>query len=230
MSTFTLFALAFAALAAGGYASLIAWHRRRYDTVHHVAVPKHFELLDCFIPSPEVLEHHQIAVNAPAAVVLDTAQHLRVMDSALVRATIKAREIALGGTPDRRWHPGALIDQMKSIGWVVLAERPAREIVLGAAAIPWQADPEFRAIHPAHFEAFREPGYVKIAWSLRVEPVDAHRCVFHTETRVATTDLQARAQFKRYWSFVAPGVELIRLALLLPLKRASERRADKMAA
>jgi hypothetical protein len=125
---------------------------------------------------------------------------------------------------------GPLVAQMQSIGWVVLAERPERESVLGAAAIPWRANPEFRAIPPAHFEAFREPGYVKIAWSLRVEPVDAHRCVFHTETRVATTDPQARAHFKRYWSFVAPGVELIRLALLMPLKRASARRADKMAA
>jgi hypothetical protein len=49
--------------------------------------------------------------------------------------------------------------------------------------------------------------------------------VFHTETRVTTTDAEAKEHFKRYWSFVAPGVELIRLALLRPLKREAERRA-----
>jgi hypothetical protein len=82
----------------------------------------------------------------------------------------------------------------------------------------------FRSIPPAEFEAFREPGFVKIAWALRVDPVDDQRCVFHTETRVSTTDVQARERFRKYWSFVAPGVELIRLAILLPLKRDAEAR------
>lgn len=230
MTALMLVLLVSFALAVAGYATLIAWNRRHYDTVHHVATPANFELLDCFIPSPEVLEHHHIAVNAPADVVLAAAQELRALDSPLVRATIKAREIALGGTPDARWHPGPLVEQMRSIGWVILAEQPEREIVLGAVAMPWKADPGFRPVDPVHFEAFREPGYVKIAWSLRAEPDDDGRSVFHTETRVATTDVQTRERFRRYWSFVAPGVELIRLALLLPLKRAAEQRAGKMAA
>lgn len=230
MTALTFALIAGLGLAAATYAAMIAWNRRHYDTVHHVAIPKSFELLDCFIPSPEVLEHHQIAVNAPAGVVLAAAKELRALDSPLVRATIRAREIALGGRPDARWHPGPLVEQMRSIGWVVLAEQPEREIVLGTIARPWNADPGFRSIDPAHYEAFREPGFVKIAWSLRAEPNGEGRSVFHTETRVATTDVQAREHFRRYWSYVAPGVELIRLALLLPLKRAAERRAGKMAA
>ena len=51
----------------------------------------------------------------------------------MIRAIVKARELALGGEADRREHPSALLDQMLSIGWVVLAERPGRELVLGAA-------------------------------------------------------------------------------------------------
>jgi hypothetical protein len=149
-----------------------------------------------------------------------------MLDSPLVRGVFRARELVLGGEPDTRVHPEALFDQMQSIGWVVLAERPGRELVMGAATIPWHANPVFRSVPAGEFEAFREPGYVKIAWSLRAEPAGDYRSVFHTETRVSTTDSQAREQFRRYWSFVAPGVKLIRIAMLCPLKREAERRVQ----
>lgn len=223
--------LAFATGAAAlGYAGLVGWHRSRYGKVHHDAQPGMGDLLDRFIPAPEVLEHHQIAIAAPAELVLATAKNVRLMDSPLVRAVIKARELAMGGAADPRQHPAELIEQVQSIGWGILAERPGREIVVGAATMPWHANPVFRSISSGDFEAFREPGYVKIAWSLRADPVDASHCVFHTETRVSTTDPQARARFKRYWSFVAPGVEVIRIAMLRPVKREAERRARRFAA
>ena len=223
--------LAFGAGAAAlGYAGLVAWHRARYGKVNHIAEPSAGELLDRFIPSPEVLEHHHIAIAAPAELTLAAAKEMRFMDSPLVKAIIKARELAMGGAPDPRVHPPELLAQMQSIGWVVLAERPGREVVMGAATMPWHASPVFRSISPGEFEAFREPGYVKIAWSLRADPVDDSHCIFHTETRVSTTEPQARERFKRYWSFVAPGVELIRIAMLQPLKREAERRAGGHAA
>lgn len=217
-----------AGAAAAGYAGLVAWHRYRYGKAE--VEPGHCSLLDRFIPAPEVVERHHIAVNAPADVVMEAARELRMLDSTLARAIFKLRELALGGEPDTRTHPDKLFEQMQSIGWVVLAELPGREIVMGAATMPWQANPVFRSIPAGDFEAFREPGYVKIAWSLRAEPVDNDHAVFHTETRVATTDPQARDQFRRYWSFVAPGVELIRVAMLRPVKCDAERRAQFTAA
>ena len=219
-----------AGAAALGYAALVGWHRSRYGKVHHVAEPGTDELLDRFIPSPEVLERHRIEIAAPTEVVLEAAKQMRLLDSPMVRAIIKARELAMGGAPDPRSHPSELLEQMQSIGWVILAERPGREVVVGAATVPWHANPVFRSIAAGEFEAFREPGYVKIAWSLRVDPIDASHCTFHTETRVSTTEPQARERFRRYWSFVAPGVELIRLAMLKPLKREAERRAAQRAA
>jgi hypothetical protein len=212
--------------AAGGYAGLVAWHRMHYGKLAIAAEPGNRSLLDRFIPAPEVFEHHHIAIDAPAEVVLDAAKAMRMLDSPLVRGVFRARELVLGGEPDTRVHPEALFDQMQSIGWVVLAERPGRELVMGAATIPWHANPVFRSVPAGEFEAFREPGYVKIAWSLRAEPAGDYRSVFHTETRVSTTDSQAREQFRRYWSFVAPGVKLIRIAMLCPLKREAERRVQ----
>lgn len=170
-------------------------------------------------------EFHQVEIAAPAAIALATATEMKLLSLPLVRAVIRTRELALGGRPDTRPHPEALLAQMLSIGWVVLAERPDEEIVLGAVTQPWHAAPLFRSI-PAHdFAAFDEPGYVKIAWSLRAEPDGAQATRFHVETRVCTSDPDCRARFRRYWSYVAPGVALIRLAMLQPLKRETERRA-----
>lgn len=208
-------------LLALGYAGLIAYHRARYGTVQELTGDDS-PLLDRFVPNPEVVEHYRVQIAAPAETVLSTARSMELLNQRLVRTIIKARELALGGKPDSRRHPAALIPQMQSIGWVILAERAGREIVLGAVTRPWETASVFRSIPPAEFAAFREPGYVKIAWTLRAEPLDDDQSMFHTETRVATTDPETRERFRSYWSYVAPGVELIRLAMLRPLKKAAE--------
>ena len=155
---------------------------------------------------------------------------MKVLDSRVIRTIFRLRELALGGKPDDREHPMALLPQMLSLGWVVLAERADREIVFGAVTKPWVAETVFRSVPADEFATFNEPGYVKIAWTLRTEPVDHGGTMFYTETRVSTTDRETRERFRRYWSFVAPGVELIRLSMLRPLKNEAERRARMIAA
>ena len=219
-----------AAIAAAGYAALVVFNRAKYGNVKGCADGAKNSLLDEFIPDPEIVEHHRIDVAAPAEVVMATAREMEFLKSPVIRAIIKAREFALGGTPDDREHPTTLLEQMLSIGWVVLAERPGRELVLGAVTQPWQAAPVFRSVPAAEFRAFSEPGYVKIVWTLRADPVDETRSTFYTETRACTTDAGARRRFRNYWSFVAPGVEVIRMAMLGPLRRAAEKRATLTAA
>lgn len=219
-----------AAIAAAGYGALVVLNRVRYGAVKGSAPGAKDSLLDRFIPDPEVAEHHHIDINAPADVVMSAARELELLKSPVIRAIVKTRELVLGGQPDTRPHPERLIDQMLSIGWVVLAERPGREMVLGSVTQPWQAAPVFRSVAGAEFRDFSEPGYVKIAWTLRADPVDETHSTFHTETRVCTTDAKARRRFRNYWSFVAPGVGVIRMAMLRPLRRAAEKRATRPAA
>jgi len=78
---------------------------------------------------------------------------------------------------------------------------------------------------PQDFAAFDEPGFVKIAWTLRADPTGAGGSIFRTETRAIATNAEARRKFRRYWSFLSPGIILIRRASLKPLKAAAERRA-----
>jgi hypothetical protein len=218
------------AIAAGGYAALVVLNRATYGNASRFADTAKNPVLDGFIPNPEVKQHHEIRIQAPADVVIAAAKSFELLTSPLIRAIFRARELALGGEPDTRPHPTMLYDQMRSIGWVVLHEEAGHEIVFGAATQPWLATPTFRSIPAEQFGEFCEPGFVKIVWTLRAEPIDDDRSVFHTETRVSTTDAEARERFRKYWSFVAPGVKLIRVAMLQPLRRAAEQRARAAAA
>lgn len=210
--------------AAAGYAGVVAWNRLRYGHVHPGIDPAHASLLDHFIPDPEVLAAHEVEIDAPPETVLDAAKYVELSNAVVPRLLFKLRELALGGEPDTRQHPGPLLEQMLSIGWSVLAETPGREIVLGAVTKPWEAAPAFRSVPAAEFAAFAEPDYVKIAFALRADPDGNDTSVFHTETRAVATDAAARTKFRRYWSFVAPGVHLIRMALMQPVKCEAERR------
>ena len=215
-----------AALAAVGYAAIagVAWTQ-----FGHPAKPRGPDeqdpLLDGFLPVYDVVERHHIEVAAPADVTLAAARNLDMRDSLIARALFKGRELMLGAEPAGPPPEGGLLEAMLGIGWGILADESGREIVLGAVTKPWDADPVFHDLLPGDFAAFREPGYVKIAWTLRADPIGQGASIFRTETRAVATDADARARFRRYWAMVSPGVALIRRAMLPPIKREAERRA-----
>ena len=182
-------------------------------------------MLDRMMPLYDIVERHHIDVAAPADVTFAAACEQDMMSLPIVRAIFKGRELFLGSEPDTDAHPRGLLAMTKSIGWGELAHVPGREIVMGAVTQPWTADVVFRPLPPDQFAAFIEPGYVKIAWTLRADPVGPHASVFRTETRAIATDAYARSKFRNYWSLFSPGIIAIRWALLWPLKAEAERRA-----
>ncbi len=82
----------------------------------------------------------------------------------------------------------------------------------------------FRSLPPDEFAAFREPGFVKIVTTFRADPVGRAESIFRTETRAATTDPTARAKFRRYWSFLSPGIILIRWVSLAAVRAEAEQK------
>jgi hypothetical protein len=215
------------ALAVAGalYATYVVVTWRRYG---HATPPTQEEfdpLLDRFMPTYDVVERHHIRVDAPAHVTLAAACEADLQASPVVAAIIKARELILGAVPDRKPRPHGLLAEVQSLGWGVLAEIPGREIVIGAVTKPWEANVTFRALPPESFAAFDEPGLVKIAWTLRADPIHANATVFRTETRAVATDATACSRFRRYWSLLSPGIIAIRWALLRPVQIEAERRA-----
>jgi hypothetical protein len=212
-------------VAAAAYAAYVGITWYRYGDAAPPRAEERDPLLDRFIPAYEVVERHHVRVAAPAAVTLASAREIDLQGSRLVRTIIKAREVILGAAPDAQSRPRALLAEVQALGWGVLADVPDHEVVVGAVTRPWEANVTFRALPPDQFAAFDEPGYVKIVWTLRTEAISATESLFRTETRAIATDTTARAKFRPYWSFLSPGIILIRWGVVRALKDEAERRA-----
>jgi hypothetical protein len=213
------------AAGAGAYGAYVAVTWLRYGRPPAPRPDQRDPHLDRFMPRYDIAERHQIQVDASADTTLEAAGAIDLMQAPLARAIFRAREALLGTAPDGAEHPRGLIAFTKSIGWGVLADEPGRELVMGAITRPWEADVVFTPLPPAEFAAFDQPGYVKIVWTLRADPLGSTASVFRTETRAVATDAVARARFRRYWSLLSPGIIIIRRAMLRPLKAEAERRA-----
>jgi hypothetical protein len=212
-------------VAAAGYAVYAGTPWLRYGHAARPDPDADDPLLDRFMPAYEIAERHHIRVAAPADITLTAAREMDLNQSRIVRGIFSAREVLLGGAPDVVTRPRGVVALTTSIGWGVLADVPGRELVMGAVTQPWEANVVFRALPPDEFAAFNDPGYVKIVWTLRADPVDAAHSIFRTETRAIATDASARRKFRRYWSFLSPGIIVIRWMCLGPLKADAERRA-----
>ena len=208
------------AVGVASYAAYIAATWAQYGKPRMSRRPD--SLLEAFIPDFEVGLQHEIGVEASAERTFEAACRARMGDSAIVDALFKMRELIVGHPTTEMPRRDTLRDQMTAIGWKVLADVPGREVIFGTVTQPWKSDAVFRAVPAEQFAAFDEPGYVKIVWTLRADPVDATSCIALTETRVATTDAEARRRFRWYWSCLSPGMMIIRHVMLRQIKRAAE--------
>ena len=177
--------------------------------------------LDPFIPAPDVRERHATDVAAPAAVVMGVVRDFDMYSISPVRLIFRLREMLMGVNPRPRTRR-PFLDEMQGLGWQCLVDRPDSLFIGGAACQPWLGDVVFRPIPAEQFAAFREPGLVKIAWTLEVEPLGPDRCRLATETRVVATDDEARARFRSYWRWARFGIVLIRLLMLPAIRRRAE--------
>ena len=181
------------------------------------------------MPRYDVVERHQIGVEAPASITFAAAMDLSLDDSITIQAIFKGRELFLGAAPDNVTPRRSLIETTKALGWAVLADVPGREIVMGAVTQPWQPDVVFRGVPADQFASFDEPGYVKIVWTLRADVAGPARSIARTETRAIATDPEARRKFRSYWARFSPGIVLIREIAQRIVKRDAELRAHAVA-
>jgi hypothetical protein len=214
-------------LAAAGYAATSAILWARYGHPPRANRDDEDSMLDRFMPVYEIVERHHITIDAPAAVTLTAAGEQDLMSNPVIRTIFMTRALVMGSASEARPLPRQLLPLVRSIGWRVLAENCGREIVVGAVTQPWEPDVTFHGLNPDAFAAFNQPGYVKIAWSLRADALGPDRSIFRTETRAIATDHISRAKFRRYWAFASPGIWLIRRASLRPLKFKAEHRARR---
>jgi hypothetical protein len=217
-----------AGIAAATYGAwvVVAW--LRYGRPAAAAPNQADAMLDRVMPLYDVVQRHHVRVAAPAPVTFAASSEIALMQSWPVRLIFRARERIMGATPQPSSAPQPFLSLARSIGWGLLAEAPRSQIVMGAVTQPWLADVVFHPLPPEEFVRFCEPGFVKIAWTIRADPLGDSHSIFRTETRAVATDPLARARFRRYWSLASPGIILIRWLMLNPVKTAAERRAREL--
>ena len=180
--------------------------------------------LDRFLPDPDVRERHSISIQAPARLVFEIARSYDMRSLGPIAAILRLRAWVLGSSrPDAPGPRRGLVDETRRLGWGDLADSGDRYHCAGAVCQPWLPDVTFRGVPREEFADYREPGVVKIAWTLEALPLGPARTRFSTETRAAATDEWARHKFLRYWRFVRPGVALIRVFLLRAIRRSAQR-------
>jgi hypothetical protein len=207
-----------AALSYAGYVSA-AWARYGHRKLRGTPDP----LLDRFMPEFEVVERHELRVQAPADVTFVAARDLDWEQSRVVRAIFAGRSLLMGTKTGPEQKPGPFLEKVLALGWGILAEVPGRKVVVGAVTKPWNADVVFESVETDAFAAFDRLGYAKIVWTIEAEPLDAAASLARTETRVITTDPESRERFRRYWAAVSPGVLLIRRQMLRLVRKNAER-------
>jgi putative NADPH-quinone reductase len=207
-------ALGLAAAAYGTYAAVTfaRFGRRKYASA----------LLDRVMPEYDVHLVHETKIAAPPDVAFDAITRTSIDKSPIVQALFRVRTILMRGRDDSRPLPPGLLRQFDSFGWRAIAEAPGRELLFGAVTQPWVANPVFRGLPTEEFIRFADPGFAKLAFTLRIEPSTDGHCIARTETRVQTTDAVSRARFRRYWALLSPGMELIRIVLLQQIKAEAE--------
>ena len=161
-------------------------------------------LLDEVLPQWHHRERHAVTVDAPAERIWAAARRVGAADLPLVRALFRLRGLPIA--VDRPLY--------ELEGFAVLAEDAGTELVVGAVGQPWRPRGNLRT--DADVASFDEPGYARIAMSLRL---DGTR--LSTETRVHLTDARSRRLFGAYWLVVRPFSALIRRAWLRAIARSA---------
>lgn len=109
-------------------------------------------------------------------------------------------------------------------GWILLGERPGREIALGLVGKFWRPVIEWAGVRTAdEFLAFDEPGFAKTVYDLSARELEPNKTLLSGLMRTATTDEHARRWFRRYWTFgVGSGAHVLVGALLDSARRTAE--------
>lgn len=180
--------------------------------------------LDRVVPTPGLVESDHVDLAVPPARAWEAARHGDLGDTPLVRALFGLRTLPdrIGGhTPPP---PALRIDDMRSTrqkpGFQVLADDEGHEVVVGAIGKVWHLQIPFVHVPDAEaFRAFAEPGFVKVAWAIRVAPLGERDTRLTVEVRVDATDGDSWAKFRRYFALIGPGSHLIRKTVLASLAR-----------
>jgi len=185
-------------------------------------------ILDDFVPAYQFAVFHTVRVKAPRERVFAAIRDVTANEITLFRTLTWIRRFGRRGPESILNAPEKmpLLDVATRTSFMLLAQEPDREIVLGtlvAAPPGWRSNKDKKPT-PEDFKALHAPGFALGAINFRVEDTANGETLLTTETRIYATDASARRNSAVYWRVIYPGSALIRVMWL----RAIQRRAEKM--
>jgi hypothetical protein len=180
-------------------------------------------IIDDYAPVWEFDERHTRRIAAPPDRVYAAIRTLPAGDIRFFHLLTWLRRFGRTLPPGILNAPKAepIIDSAVRGGFVLVAEDPPREVVVGAVVIG-----QSRVAQPLGadvFGAMVEPGFAKATMNFLIAPDGAGGSIVTTETRVHATDPRSARRFAMYWRIIQPGSGFIRRMWL----RAIARRATK---
>jgi hypothetical protein len=188
-----------------------------------VTRPESDVLIDDFLPLYDAYERHETMVAAPIERVYPVVRELDLRRSVLSSAFRLWRGAARRLT--RRTPPSGgshlSLQSFLDHGFVLLAESPPREIVIGLTERVGFGE-RVRRTEADEFKTFSEPGYAKAAWNFTLVALGPRQTHLATETRVLCLDPRSRRRFRVYWRVIRLFSGLVRVEILRALKKAAE--------
>ena len=180
--------------------------------------------LDQFVPVYQFSELHSTRVAASKDQAYRAIKDVTAGEIFLFRTLTWLRRFGRPGPESILNAPEhlPLLDVATRSGFMLLAESPGEEIVIGTAVVaPRGWRPRHRPT-PEGFKSLHDPGFALAAMNFRLEDAGPGACRVITETRVYATDAGARRIFARYWRVIYPGSALIRRMWLRAIRRRAE--------
>ena len=187
-------------------------------------VTAHTARLDDWMPRWQIRERHIIPIAAPPEKVFAAIHAVRADDIFLFRTLIAIRQCGQTGPESIMNAPEQkpILDVATQTTFVLLAEEPPREIVIGTVvAAPPQARASGR-LTPELFQKKLPPGVALATMNFLVTPDDRGGSIVSTETRIYANSKAAARRFAIYWRVIHPGSDIIRRMWLRAIKQRAE--------
>jgi hypothetical protein len=177
-------------------------------------------LMDTCLPRYDFGARYETLIKAPRSIVYQELQLLDLSDIRIFRILMALRT---GKRIQCERAPRDMRDRLQGSGFLILAESPDDEVVIGVAGKFWRPDGgRCVDLTPENFEQFSRSGYAKAGWNFKLTAQTAERTILSTETRIRCFGRAALWKFELYWNAIAPFSGLIRRAMLRTLKTKSE--------
>ncbi len=158
-------------------------------------------------------EYHHIHILGDPRRVYSAVRSFDFAHSSLVRHLFRLR-----GMPAS----SIRMDDLLNVGFVVVAEVPDEEFVLGLVGKFWTPTGNIQKVDAAQYQEFKRSGYAKAAWNFAIQKAGPDSVRLSTETRVKCTDDLSRKWFRLYWLLIGPFSGWIRREILRDVKKMIE--------